>query len=355
MHRNVENLTFSILAMRIFLQEVFPYNSISFTSDTFQQLYEHYKFVFLYTSALVALDLCHMKYGWNVEPQLHPLLCATLALVGTACVFQCCHLSWRLLLTRREWRSLWRKQARIHGVRFVVLAATAPLAFGLLALYCLWRHGQHMAEGEEEEGSRWHGTLLSIALTAPRVVREFINTLLVTQVLPATRIWVSDLTANQKQAVMTLMWWQILASVHNFTLAVLHVSHAHFVGLYPSKPEYLLLVYNGLLLTWACTILVLVASSVPTQIMLQGTTRVLADELVPGTDMAIDLNSYPPPLIGMVGGASLINVPPRLRIADGPSEGIDPGNLPPHIKDRVRRHSYTQLHKHFRFHHRELT
>ena len=132
-------------------------------------LHPYYIVVGIYSLVLVAAGLPLATYfDAQHQPQLHVLLCVALWVVGTVCVLRCCQFSWRLLMTRGEWWNLWRRQAGTLGVRFVVLASSLPLALGLIALYCQWRHAQHMAEN----GPRWHGALFSCALAVPRVIYE---------------------------------------------------------------------------------------------------------------------------------------------------------------------------------------
>lgn len=141
-------------------------------SSSFQaavRLCTYYTTVVIYALVLLAAGLTLTRYSDSLDSRLHVFVCATLGVVGTVCVVRCCQFSGRLLSTRGEWWNLWRRQAEALGVRFVVLAVAPPLAFGMLALYCLGRHGQHMAE---ENGSRWHGALFSYALIAPRMVEE---------------------------------------------------------------------------------------------------------------------------------------------------------------------------------------
>lgn len=142
-----------------------------------RNLRTYYTAVVLYTLVLLALDLPLTRYSSKIDSHLHVCACVALGVVGTVCVLRCCQFSGRLLSTRGEWWNLWRRQAGTLGVRFVVLTATAPFAFGMLALFCLWRHAQHMAEENgqhvaEENGSRWHGALLSCTLTVPRIIEE---------------------------------------------------------------------------------------------------------------------------------------------------------------------------------------
>lgn len=214
----------------------------------------------------------------------------------------------------------------------------------------------------EENGSRWHGALLSCALTVPRMIEEAMIVLLVVQVLPVTRLWANTLTAGQQRAAMALVRWQILASAHNFTLAALHGSHAHYVGLYRDDPEYLLLLYDGLLLAWTLVLLAYVAGTVPAQATLQQQqqqgTRRDAQELVPGMDLVIDVDGYPPRL---VGGTILVQFPvSHLPVVDavgegakGPEGGYIEG-LPSDVATRARRHSHKLLHKHWKHHYREF-
>ena len=180
------------------------------------------------------------------------------------------------------------------------------------------------------------------------------------QILPVTRQWANLLTSSQKQAAMALVWWQILASNHNFMLAVLHDSHAHYVGLYLNQPEYLLLVYHCLLLVWALVLLLYVARSTPIEAVLQDTpVPINVQELVPGTDLVIDVEVYPPPMASLVGGAALLALRAPVMGAPGgeeEEEGAGDSHMPSHVvTDRVRRHSHKLLHKHSRYWHREFT
>ena len=165
------------------------------------------------------------------------------------------------------------------------------------------------------------------------------------------------LSASQMQAAMDLIHWQVLASSHNITLAALHDSHAHYIGLYFSQPEYLLLVYNCLLLIWALVLLMyLVGSTHVRGVSMHSQVSVDKEDLVPGVDMVINMNVYPPPIACLVDGTvpwlQAKNVP---VVGTPEATGGDYAEGPPsHVMARARRHSHMLLHKHFRFHHREF-